>query len=171
MWCPKNKRTEKNKESLGMQEPKKPDPYRPSLPHVVTKSGFQVLLSSITCLLSRPTGRRYLPYSSPPSIPASSNQQMTHKTPVRSSYPGYKNGLRTRVQRWLSLELACCSNSVSHSNKLYFPSFCLMSENSFPTRSWIMTLKFVSDTPEYSSSLSYSQGYHPRPTVGDRNCR
>ena len=65
-----------------MQEPKKPDPYRPSLPHVVTKSGFQALLSSITCLLSCPTGRRYLPYSSPPSIPAPSNQQMTHKTPV-----------------------------------------------------------------------------------------
>ena len=65
-----------------MQEPKKPDPHRPSLPHVVTKNGFQVLLSSITCLLSYPTGRRYFPYSSPPSIPASSNQQVTRRTSV-----------------------------------------------------------------------------------------
>ena len=39
----------------------------------------------------------------------------------RSLYPGYKSGLRTSVQRRFSLELACCSNSVSHSNNLYFP--------------------------------------------------
>ena len=38
-----------------------------------------------------------------------------------SLYPGYKSGLRTPVQRQLCLELAHCSNSVSHSNKLYFP--------------------------------------------------
>ena len=43
----------------------KPDPYCPSLPHVVTINRFQVLLSSITCLPSYPIGRRYLPYSSP----------------------------------------------------------------------------------------------------------
>ena len=36
-------------------------------------------------------------------------------------YPGDKSGLRTPVQRRFSLELARCSNSVSHSNKLYFP--------------------------------------------------
>ena len=149
----------------------KPDPYRPSLPHVVTINGFQVLLSSTNHLPSYPTGRRYLPYSPPPSTPTSLNQQTTCRAPSRLLYPGYKNGLRTHVQCWFSLELAHCSNRVSHSNTLYFPSFCLMSENSFPTRAWITTLKFVSDTPEYSSSLSYSQGYHPRPTVGDRNCR
>ena len=38
-----------------------------------------------------------------------------------SLYPGYKSGLRTPVQCRLSLELARWSNSVSHSNKLYFP--------------------------------------------------
>ena len=37
----------------------------------------------------------------------------------RSLYPGYKGGLRTPVQHRFSLELACCSNSVSHSSKLY----------------------------------------------------
>ena len=36
-------------------------------------------------------------------------------------YPGYKSGLRTPVERLFSLELACCSNSISHSNNLYFP--------------------------------------------------
>ena len=57
--------------------------YRPSLPHVVTINGFQVLLSSITCLPSYPIGRRHLPSSSPqPSICDSSSQQMTHKTPI-----------------------------------------------------------------------------------------
>ena len=58
------------------------DPYCPSLPHVVTINGFQVLLSSMTCLPSYPIGRRYLSYSSPPSIHASSSQQMTCKTPI-----------------------------------------------------------------------------------------
>ena len=38
-----------------------------------------------------------------------------------SLYPRSKNGLRTPVQCWLSLELAGCSNSISHFNKLYFP--------------------------------------------------
>ena len=32
-----------------------------------------------------------------------------------------KSGLRSPVQRPFSLELAHCSNSISHSNKLYFP--------------------------------------------------
>ena len=38
-----------------------------------------------------------------------------------SLYPGYKSGLRTPVQCWFSLALARCSNSISHSNKLYSP--------------------------------------------------
>ena len=46
---------------------------------------------------------------------------MTCKTPSHSLYPGYKSGLRTPVEHRFSLELACCYNSVSHSNKLYFP--------------------------------------------------
>ena len=41
--------------------------------------------------------------------------------PSHSLYPEYKSGLRTPVQRRFSLELARCSNSVSHSNKLHFP--------------------------------------------------
>ena len=36
-------------------------------------------------------------------------------------YPGYKSRLRTPVQGQSSLELARCSNSFSHSHKLYFP--------------------------------------------------
>ena len=46
---------------------------------------------------------------------------MTCKTPSHFLYPGYNSGLRTPVEHQFSLELACCSNSVSHSNKLYFP--------------------------------------------------
>ena len=39
----------------------------------------------------------------PPSICVSSNQQMTHKTPSRSLYPGYKNGPRTGPLSMLAL--------------------------------------------------------------------
>ena len=46
------------------QQQQKSDPYHPSLPYVVTINGFQVLLSSITCLPSYPI-RRCLPYSFP----------------------------------------------------------------------------------------------------------
>ena len=123
LWCPEDKRTGKqtnkqiNKEGLECRNRKETDSYCPSLPHVVTIKEFQVLLSSITCLPSYPIVRRYLPYSSPPH-PIS-------KWPVRplsySLYPWYKNGLRTPVQHQLSLELAHCSSSISHSNKLYYP--------------------------------------------------
>jgi len=92
------------------------------IPNVVIINEFQVLLTSITCLPSNPIGRRYLPYSSPHPV------YMPHpisKWPARplshSWYPGYKSGLRTPVQCRFSPELACCSNSISHSNKLYFP--------------------------------------------------
>ena len=107
---------------MGME---KPDSYHPFLPHVVTVNGFQILLSSITCLPSYPRGKRYLSYSPPPpltSICTSSNCQITCKTPIPLLYPGYNSGLRIPVQHcWFSLELAHCSNSISHSNKLYFP--------------------------------------------------
>ena len=103
---------------------RKTHPFCPSLPHVVTINGFQVLLSNITCLPSYPIKRRYLPHSSPYPV------YMPHpisKWPTRSLshslYPGYKSGPRTPVQHWFSFELAHCSNSVSHSNKLYFPLF------------------------------------------------
>ena len=45
---------------------------------------------------------------------------MTRKTPIPLLYPGYKKGLRTPIQHQFSLEQARCSNSISHSNKLYF---------------------------------------------------
>ena len=98
------------------------DPYHHSLPHVVTINGFQVLLSNITCLSSYPTkGEGICLTLFPPSIRASSNQQMTQRTPIPLLYPGYKSGLKTPVQCQFSLELARCSNSISHSNKLYSP--------------------------------------------------
>ena len=100
----------------------KPDPYRLSCPHVVTINGLQVLLNSITCLPSYPTGRRYLPYSSPTQYTCLIQSENDPQDPrSHSLYPRYKSGLRTLVQHWFSLELASCSNSVSHSNKLYFP--------------------------------------------------
>ena len=57
----------------------------------------------------------------PPQICASSNQQMTRKTPIPFLVPGYKSALRTPSQCQFSLELARCFNIISHSNKLYFP--------------------------------------------------
>ena len=57
----------------------------------------------------------------PPSTGALPSQRGARKTPSHSLCPGYKSGLRTPVQRRFSLQLAHCSNSVSHSNKLYFP--------------------------------------------------
>ena len=100
----------------------KPDPYRPSLPHVVIINGFQVLQSSIICLPSYPIGRRYLPYSSPYPVYVPHSISKWHARPLfHSLYPGYNSGLEYSVQCQFSLELARCSNSISHSNKLYFP--------------------------------------------------
>ena len=100
----------------------KPDSYCLSGPHVVTVNGFQVLLSSRTCLPSYPTGRRYLPYSSPTQYTCLiQSENDPHDPWSHSLYPRYKSGLRIPFQRRFSLELASCSNSVSHSNKLYFP--------------------------------------------------
>ena len=122
----------------------KPDPYHPSLPHAVTIKRFQVLLSSITCLLSYNTGRRYLPSSPHPHRVYAPHP--ISKWPTRplshSLYPGYKSAVRTPVQRRFSLELAHCSNSVSHSNKLYFP--LIMSHVwKFFSRHYILNFKDV----------------------------
>ena len=95
-----------------MQEWK--DPYRPPLPHVVTINGTEQPVSPPT-----PEGEGTFPTLPPPRIRASSSQQMIRKTPIPLLVP--HTGLRTRVHRRFSLELARCSNSVSHSNKLYFP--------------------------------------------------
>ena len=192
----------------------KPDPHRPSLPHVVTINRFQVLLSSITCLSPAAHREKVFALLFPHQVyvPHPISKWLTRPLP-HSLYPGYKSGLRTPVlekemathssilawrilwtekpgallsmgshrvrhnwsdlacmhalekemathrsilawripgteepgglpsmgshrvghdwidlaaaaripvQRWFSLELAHCSNSVSHSNKLYF---------------------------------------------------
>ena len=100
----------------------KPDPYRPSLPHVVTINGFQVLLSSTTSL--PPTHHREkvfaLLFPHPVHMPHPISKQPTRPL-SHSLYPEYKSGLRTPVQCRFSLELALSCNSVSYSNKLYLP--------------------------------------------------
>ena len=93
------------------------DAYRPSLPHVVTVLMEQYNLSPL------------LPHREevfallfpPPSILSSSNKQMTCKIPIPLLVPWVESGLRTSIQCWFSLELPYCSNSIFHSNKLYFP--------------------------------------------------
>ena len=99
----------------------KPDPYHPSLPHIVTINRFLVLLSP----LLPHTGRGYLPYSSPTQYMLIIQPANDLQDPSHSLYSGYKSGLRTPIQHWISLELAHCSNSVSHSNKLYSPLILL----------------------------------------------
>ena len=122
LWWPKDERAGKTKKSLGMKELRKPDPYHLSLPHVVTINGFQVLLTNVTCLPSYPIGRRYLSYSSlhPVYMPHPISKWPTRPL-SHSLYPEYKCGWKTPAQCGFSLELACCSNRVSQSNKLYFP--------------------------------------------------
>ena len=113
---------------------KKQDPQHLSLPHVVTVDGFLVLLSSINGLPSYPIRRNCLSYSSPTQymclIHSANDPQDPYPTPCTLAM----SGLRTPVQHPFSFVLACSSNSVPHSNKLYFLSFCLKSGNSFPTR-------------------------------------
>ena len=107
----------------------KPRPYHLSLPHAVTINGTASPFSPPT-----PQGEDVCPTLPPPSIHASSNQQMTHKTPSHSLYPGCKSGLRTPIQHWFSLELARCLTASPTLINLISLSFCLMSRNSFPTR-------------------------------------
>ena len=123
------------------------DPYHPSLSHVIkTINGFLVLLRSITCLPSYPIGRRYLPYSPPTQytclIQSANDPQDPYLTPCTL---GYKSGLRTPVQHRFSLELAHCSNSVSHSNKLYFPLILShvwkFFSNPHPDHNFVISLK------------------------------
>ena len=118
------------------------------------------------CLPSYPMGRRYLPYSSPdpqPSIHASSNEQMTRKTPIPLLVPGYQSGPRTPVYRQFSLSWpAVLTVSPSLINFISL-SFCLMSGNSFPTQAqtrtppsvsltWVETLEVCWErTPSYLS--------------------
>ena len=113
-------RTKEQIKPRGSWNAEKPGPYQPSCLYVVTVNEFQVLLSSITSLHSYSIGRRYLPYFSPHPVYV---PHPISKWPTRplshSLYPGYKSGLRTPIHHHFSLELAHCSNSVSHCNKLY----------------------------------------------------
>ena len=74
----------------------------------------------------------------PPSILSSSSKQITCKIPIPLLVPWVESGLRTPIQHWFSLELPHCSNSISHSHKLYFP-LILLYVWKFPTCAWIMT--------------------------------
>jgi len=66
-----------------------------------------------------PHREKDLPYSSPTQYTCLIQSANDPQDPLSHSlYPGYKSGLRTPIHRWFSLELAPCSNSVSHSNKL-----------------------------------------------------
>ena len=56
---------------------------------------------------------------------------------------GYKSGPRTPVQGRFSLELACCSNSVSYSNKLHFPLILSHIWKFFSTRPQAMRVMVV----------------------------
>ena len=97
----------------------KPDPYRPSLPHVVIINRFQLLLSGMTCLPSYPTQGEVFALLFPHPVYVPHPISKRPRRPLSHSlYPGYKSGLRTPVQCRFSLELAHCSNSVSHSNKI-----------------------------------------------------
>ena len=90
----------------------KPDPYHPSLPHVVTINSYNLspLLPHREKVFALLFPLPLHPISKWPARPLS-----------HSLYPGYKSELRTPVQLRFSLELAHYSNSISHSNKLYFP--------------------------------------------------
>ena len=84
VWWPKDERADETKEGLGRQE-WKPRPLSafPHFPNVGTINEFQVLLTSITCLLSYTIQGEGICLTLPqPRIRASSNQQMTRKAPI-----------------------------------------------------------------------------------------
>ena len=84
------RKSRQNQRGSWNAEIEKTDPYHPSLIHVVTINGFQVLLSSITCLPSYPIGKRHLPYSSSPTqymclIQSANDPQDLYPTPYTPS--------------------------------------------------------------------------------------
>ena len=100
---------------------KKQDSQHCSLPHVVTVDGFQVLLSSINGLPSFPIRRKYFSYSSPTQYRCRINSANDPQDPYPTPCTLAMSGLWTPVQHPFSFALACSSNRVPHSNKLYFP--------------------------------------------------
>ena len=79
----------------------------------------------------------------PPSTPTVYVPHSIHNWPARplshSLYSGYKNGLKTPVQRRFSLELAAILTASPNLINFIFLSFCLMYGNSFPTCTQTMT--------------------------------
>lgn len=141
MVSQKDKRTRWTKEDLGIQEEKKQELARPSLPRLLTIE--ESLGSPEQCNLSPllpQIGRSGVALLSPPSM-------LSH-----SLYLGYKNGPRTHVQCWLSQTIrkpAHCAKrrlSLPHPNKLYSPLILPHVWNSFPTLAWTTT--------KYSRSIS-----------------
>ena len=121
----------------------KPDPYCPSLLYVVTINGFQVLLSSISCLPLNPWGEGICLTLPPPSIHAHAISKWPARPLSHSLYPGYKSGLRTLFN--LSSPLSWPTVLTASSTLINFISFsfCLMSGNSIPTRAQTMTEKHI----------------------------
>ena len=127
-----------------MQEQKKKqptEPYRPSLPLVVTIKEFQVLLSSITCLPFYPVQGGFCLTVPPAQYICLIQSANDPSRPLSCSlYPGYKNGPRTPLRRRFSLELASILIASPTLINFIFLSSCLMSGNSLPTHAWTMTL-------------------------------
>ena len=151
LWWSKDKRAERTKEVLECRKGKT-RPYHPSLPHVVTINGFQVLLSSITCLPSyfkKIFICLTLALHRPPRICASSNQQMIS----RPLYHAYKSRLSICVQCWFSLSWPAVLTVSPTLINLISLSFCLLLGNSFPT--CVQTTTGFSEMVSCSFSISF----------------
>ena len=139
MWWAKDERADKTKEGLGMQDWKiRPlSSFPPPCCNYYRISGppEQYNLSPLL-----PHREKAFAFLSPHAVYVPHPISKWPGRPLSHSLcPRYKSELRTPVQRRFSLELAHCSNSVSHSNKLYFP-LILLSGNFFPTRAWTTTI-------------------------------
>ena len=154
LWCPKGERTEgKPRKVLECRSTKaRPLPSFP--PPGVTVNGFQVLRSSISCLLSYPTGRRYLPYSSPTQYTCLTQSANDPQDPSHSVYPGCRRGPRSPVQRGPSPELLLLSPALTHLVSL---SSCLMSGNS-PTCTRTRPCPWLSTEAEGLSAAAAAWG-------------
>ena len=135
LWWPKDKRADKTKEGVGTSG--KTRPLSPFPPPCVTTKETVSPASPPT-----PQGGGICPTLPPPSIPASSSQQMTCKTPSHSLYTGYKSGPRTPFNVGSPLSwpaVLTASPTLINFISLLFLYFCLVSGNSFPTHTWTTT--------------------------------
>ena len=119
----------------------KPDPYRPSFPHVVTINRFQVLLSSITCLPSYSTGEGIcltLPSTQCTCLIQSANDpQDPYPTPCSL---GIKVDQRPLFNVGFPLSWPTILTVSPTLINFISLSFCLMSGNPFPTCTQTMTI-------------------------------